>query len=79
MENLVKQNTTFDFNTITDFSRFYKEDLPIMVLDIIENKQIKFDELIIDEAQDLMHPYYIEIMDVLLIGGLKKWRLVFLW
>lgn len=72
MENLVKQNTTFDFNTITDFSRFYKEDLPIMVLDIIENKQIKFDELIIDEAQDLMHPYYIEIMDVLLIGGLKN-------
>lgn len=58
-------------------SEFYSDTLPIEFL--IQNEEIshssKFDFLIIDEAQDLLSNYYLEVLDFILKGGLKdgKW------
>ena len=57
--------------------KFYEEDLPMEFLlsheDLIEGD--KFDYLIVDEAQDLITPYYLEVFNSILKGGIKngKW------
>ncbi|MEP6595805.1 MAG: NERD domain-containing protein [Ginsengibacter sp.] len=59
---------------------FYSEILPYDFL--IRNDSIsedeKFDLLIIDEAQDLITPNYIEVFDSMLKGGIKSGNWVFL-
>ena len=72
LEKLVRKHTDFDFSTITDLSKFYKEDLPMLALDALEKAPVQFDKIIIDEAQDLMVPDYLELYDTVLKGGLKK-------
>lgn len=72
LEKLVERYTDFDFKTIEDFGKFYKEDLPILAIEELEKNPIQFDKIIIDEAQDLMRRDYIEIIDIILKGGLKS-------
>ena len=56
-----------------DIHEYYNKALPIAALDFIKkSKFIKFDKLIIDEAQDLAITYYLEIFDLILKGGLSK-------
>lgn len=58
--------------------KFYAEDLPMEF--ILENENLddvkKLDFLIIDEAQDLITPYYLEVFNTILKGGIKKGKWV---
>jgi hypothetical protein len=60
-----------------DLKKFYEEDLPMEFLLVNENldDDNKLDFLIVDEAQDLITPYYLEVFNVILKGGIKngKW------
>jgi hypothetical protein len=57
--------------------KFYSEDLPMEF--ILENEHIddgnKLDFVIVDEAQDLITPFYLEVFNTILKGGIKqgKW------
>ncbi|HLF52568.1 DNA/RNA helicase domain-containing protein [Flavobacterium sp.] len=57
-----------------ELQKYYSEDLPIEFL--INNENIldedKLDMLVIDEAQDLITPYYIEVFDSILKGGIRN-------
>lgn len=56
---------------------FWQEELPDLALDILLSKQDEkhlFDTIIIDEAQDLLHPAYLDILDLSLVGGLNAGR-----
>jgi len=63
----------------TDLHQFYSEELPLEFL--IQNDGIlekdKFDVLILDEAQDLISPYFLEIFDFMLKGGIRNGKWVF--
>ncbi|MBT6053387.1 MAG: ATP-binding domain-containing protein [Candidatus Scalindua sp.] len=56
-----------------DKTDFYKETLPFEFL--LQNEYIpeeeKYDLLILDESQDLITPFYIEVFNSMLKGGLK--------
>jgi len=72
--NHVSIECEHDFN-----NDFYNEKLPLEYL--IQNEGLteeqKFDEIIIDEAQDLITENYLEIFDCILKGGLMndKWTI----
>ena len=72
LEELVKKHNLFDFSTITDYGKFYKEELPLIAIDAITIEGIKFDKIILDEAQDLMNDAFLLVIDALLEKGLKK-------
>jgi hypothetical protein len=64
----------------SDYShQFFSEELPFEFLmqneDFSEDEKLDF--LIVDEAQDLITTYYIEIFDHILKGGLKDGKWVF--
>lgn len=65
----IKQSVNSD-----ELSKFYSEDLPIEFLISNENlsEENKLDYLILDEAQDLLSPYYLEVFELILKGGIKK-------
>lgn len=58
---------------------YFSEQLPLEFL--IRNEELKDEEkyeyLIIDEAQDLITPYYLEVFDLILKGGLKRGKWIF--
>lgn len=56
-----------------ELQKYFNEDLPFEFLDQNEgfDENEKFDVLIIDEAQDLINPYYLEVFDMVLKGGIK--------
>lgn len=60
--------------SVDKLQKYYTEDLPIEFLIANENlaEESKLDYLILDEAQDLITPYYLEIFDLVLKGGIKK-------
>ena len=72
LEQLVRKYNLHDFNKIDNLSVFYKKELPLLALDAITIEGVKFDKIVIDEAQDLMTDEYLMVIDVLLNGGLKK-------
>ena len=72
IENLVKKYDLYDFSKITDFSAFYRKELPLLAIDAINIDGVKFDKIVLDEAQDLMSDEYLLVIDALLEGGLKK-------
>jgi superfamily II DNA or RNA helicase len=53
---------------------FYKQDLPIMVMEKIDECGVYFDKIIVDEAQDLLIPEYLDVMDYLLKNGIDRGR-----
>lgn len=72
IQDLVEEETPIDFSKIEDLSAFYREELPALALDALSKRSIKFDKIIIDEAQDLMNENYLLVLDALLEGGLKR-------
>lgn len=56
--------------------KYYAEDLIFEFLSQNENisESDKFDLIILDEAQDLISPYYLEVFDSILKGGIKNGR-----
>lgn len=58
---------------------YFSEVLPFQFLldneDYVE--ETKFDILIVDEAQDLIAEYYLEVFDVILKGGMKSGKWIF--
>ncbi|MFW5886440.1 MAG: NERD domain-containing protein [Bacteroidota bacterium] len=63
-----------------DINKFFNETLPFEFL--LQNESIdekdKFNFLVIDEAQDLISPYFLEVYNSILKGGIKEGKWVFL-
>lgn len=59
---------------INQLHQFYHETLPFEF--ILQNEELeereKFDFIIIDESQDLLTPYYLEVFDLILKGGIQN-------
>ena len=58
--------------------RFWSETLPHKMLEhLLETDEAPFDVLIIDEAQDIFHKTYLDVLDLSLKGGFKTgtWRI----
>lgn len=54
-------------------NEFYNNTLPDLFLNaFIKLEKPLFDTVIVDEAQDLMHPQYLDMIDVILKGGLER-------
>jgi KaiC/GvpD/RAD55 family RecA-like ATPase len=53
-------------------SDFWQTELPIAGLDAAEKLAIKYDRIIIDEAQDLINDNYLEVFDCILRAGLER-------
>ena len=67
-------------NSNKDNSSFWETELPNQtVLKMFENDQLigKYDQIIVDEAQDIFNELYLDILDLSLGGGLGSgcWRL----
>lgn len=61
-----------------DYSKtiFYAETLPELAEEILLANPVEFDELVIDEAQDLINDKYIDVFDLLIRKGFDhgKWK-----
>lgn len=56
-----------------DRQKYYSELLPALYTDVLLDKaQAPFDVLIIDEAQDVFAPAYLEVIDLMLAGGIAS-------
>jgi len=60
-----------------DTQEFWTRTLPDLAVSAVADQRPRFDLLIIDEAQDLAEPAYLEVLDGLLEGGLSagRWRM----
>ncbi len=69
-----------DLDKLASSPEFWQSDLPAEAIDKLlvgSSDQFLFDEIIIDEAQDLLRRNYLDFLDVSLRGGLKEgqWKL----
>lgn len=69
---LVKKYNLYNFDNIKEPESFYRDELPMLAVDAAITEGIKFDKIILDEAQDLMSEGYLMLIDTLLENGLKK-------
>lgn len=53
---------------------FFSNTLPALVEEILLENPIEFDEIIVDEAQDLIKPKYVDIIDLMLVKGFDHGR-----
>ncbi len=55
---------------------FYEDVIPEKVLELLLDNQMEYDEIIIDEAQDLIRDKYVDVMDLLLKKGFEhgSWK-----
>lgn len=51
---------------------FYSTELPTVVEECLLDSSFEYDELILDEAQDLINDLYLDVMDLLLSKGLER-------
>lgn len=60
-----------------NIQRFYREEMPLIALEALEKKEMNFDKIVVDEAQDLLNSDYLNIMDLILKGGISrgKWSM----
>ncbi|MBE5740672.1 MAG: DUF2075 domain-containing protein, partial [Clostridiales bacterium] len=72
IEDMLTSAGIVDVSKVTDYKQFYSEELPSLALDYLAKNPVKFDKIILDEAQDLLHGNYLFVIDALLNGGLKK-------
>jgi len=56
------------------FTEFYNEDVPEAARIAMRDRTNMFDKIIIDEAQDLIQPQYLDIMDLCLKKGFGRGR-----
>jgi len=62
----------------SSLSDYYQEELPELFLEAFEALELQpLDIIILDEGQDLMRPRFLDAMDWMLDGGLKKGRWFF--
>jgi hypothetical protein len=56
----VKAHTNYelDFEEVKNDNRFWKEELPFMLVEALESTRTRFDALIVDEAQDFHKNYW---------------------
>ena len=64
--------------TSGDGSDYWGLKLPAKAAERLIEEGPLFDYLVVDEAQDLLTPEYLDVFDVLLAGGISKGRWVFL-
>jgi len=57
---------------IYDNDNFWGKDIPQRMLKALKDKPVKFDKIILDEAQDLIKGDYLDVVDKLLEGGLSN-------
>lgn len=59
-----------------DKTLFYTETLPMMAEEVLLMNPIEFDEIVVDEAQDLINERYIDIFDLIIRNGfdLGRWK-----
>ncbi|MFO7881459.1 MAG: NERD domain-containing protein/DEAD/DEAH box helicase [Kosmotogaceae bacterium] len=76
MLNIIKEKNICLANKESKDSLFqyYSEDVPVAAKKALQDKVNTFDKIIIDEAQDLIKPNYLEVMDVSLKKGLERGR-----
>jgi hypothetical protein len=76
---LMQQVNTAEPEDEKEKSTFFSEGLPLEYLLQIENvsEDDKLDFLILDEAQDLSTPAYLEVFDEMLKGGLEDGKWIF--
>ncbi len=53
---------------------FYDKELPLLAIEALKAKPLFFDEIYIDESQDIFNLYYFAVIDLILNGGLKHGR-----
>ncbi|MBM7841617.1 NERD domain-containing protein [Herpetosiphon giganteus] len=66
-------NISADLNNPT----FWKESLPNAAIEhLLDQSEVAFDEIVIDEAQDILRDNYLDVLDLSVIGGLAagRWR-----
>ncbi|MCG9479781.1 MAG: NERD domain-containing protein [Actinomycetia bacterium] len=56
-------------------NEYYKKDLPLYALEALDGDKFeKFDKIIIDEGQDILSEEYLDLIDMLLKGGIEEGR-----
>lgn len=60
------------YPNIDDMQQFYCEELPIIAYRDLESSGIYFDKIVVDEAQDLLVDDYLDVMDLILKGGISR-------
>ncbi len=53
---------------------FYDQELPCLAIEALKIRPVSFEEIFIDEAQDIFNLYYFSVIDLLLNGGIKRGR-----
>ena len=77
LEKLIIKHKLISKEEIQDIESFYEEEIFVYGTEAIEKEGIKFDKIIVDEAQDIIKDNFLLILDQMLVGGLKegKWFL----
>ena len=57
-----------------NIQRFYREDLPLLAFEALENSEVHYDKIVLDEAQDLLVDDYLDVMELMLKGGISRGR-----
>lgn len=72
--NGIKEKYSFNQDEV---SEYYENLLPGLATGVLKSTGPQFDVLIVDEAQDLLKPHYMDVMDASLRGGLTggKWMM----
>jgi hypothetical protein len=72
LEQLASANPNCDISDLERNDEYFKYDLPLLALTSIDEGYCEpFDHIIVDEGQDLLRPEYLDVLDALLLGGLK--------
>jgi len=72
LEQLASANPDCDRPDSDKNDEYFKFDLPLLALTSIDEGYCEpFDHIIVDEGQDLLRPEYLDVLDALLLGGLK--------
>jgi KaiC/GvpD/RAD55 family RecA-like ATPase len=68
------ETENINFLDTKEMQQFYREELPIIAYRALESSGIYFDKIVVDEAQDLLVDDYLEVMDLILKGGISRGR-----
>lgn len=75
MYKLVNETTDKKIYPVNgDVQKFYREELPLLSLGLLESNGLSYDRIIVDEAQDLLFEEYLNVMDMMLKGGIDRGR-----
>lgn len=77
--NCIVNSTEMSIHYPSDenMEKFYREEMPLIALEALEKTEVHFDKIVVDEAQDLIVPDYLDIIDSVLKGGISrgKWSM----